>query len=84
MSNEINLDENVFIINSIELASDLAHERLMRDHAKEIEDGSLVIFVEDDEDSTSYTDDAQDIFNDYYDWYLTTIESCKVNLEIKN
>ena len=84
MTHELNLDEYVFPINSLELASDLAHERLMRDHAKEIEDGSLVVFVEDEEDSTRYTDDAQDIFNDYYDWYLTIIESSKVTLEIKN
>ena len=78
MAHDLNLDEYVFLINSIELASDLAHERLMREN-----DDKIPIYNQ-EVGEIRYTDDAQDIFNHYYDYYLTIIESCKVKLEIKN
>jgi len=77
MAHELNLDEYVFLINSLELASDLAHERLV------IEYSSRITIYAESVLETRYTDDAQDIFNHYYDYYLTIIESCKVKLEIK-
>jgi hypothetical protein len=58
-------------INEIELASELAHKKLLENH-------SLMEIYEDEQaDITSYTDEAQDIFNEYYDEYLFLIEMCK-------
>lgn len=59
-------------INTIELASELAHERV-RDYISFEHN----IFVEEDE-GTVYTGEAQDIFNEWYDYYLTKIESTKI------
>jgi hypothetical protein len=78
MTNVLNLDEYVFNINSLELASDLAHERLLLEY-----NDKMPIYNE-EAGELRYTDDAQDIFDHYYDYYLTIIESCKVQLEIKN
>jgi hypothetical protein len=57
-------------INAIELASELAHMKVY-ELSK-----SKVIYIE-DESGTTYTDEAQDIFNEYYDEYLTLIDQCK-------
>ena len=54
-------------INIVELASNLAHEKLM--------DESFKIFEDDEE--TVYTEQAQDLFNKLYDEYWDMIESCK-------
>ena len=59
-------------INEIELASELAHERMLI-HWDDPDD----IYIEDEGGCIIYTDEAQDIFNDYYDYYLTLIEKTK-------
>lgn len=61
-------------INALELASELAHERLIDNWSK-----SIKIYVDEDESITTYTEEAQDIFNEYYDMYINLIESCKSN-----
>ena len=62
-------------INALELASELAHAKLI-DNWNE----SIKIYVnEEDDQETTYTEEAQDIFNEYYDMYLNLIESCKSN-----
>lgn len=66
MSNEL------ITINKLELASDLAHEKLEENWSK-----SIKIHIDDYAEILTYTDEAQDIFNEYYDEYLTLIESCK-------
>jgi hypothetical protein len=66
MSNEL------ITINKLELASDLAHKKLIANWSD-----SIKIYVDENAVITNYTDDAQDIFNLYYDEYLTLIESCK-------
>jgi len=67
MSNEL------ITINKLELASELANAKLINLHDMEIQ-----IYQDDDDGETMiYTDEAQDIFNAYYDDYLTLIESCK-------
>jgi len=56
-------------VNIIELASELAHADLelhMKFGAMYNDDGSVV----------TYTDEAQDEFNELYDKYYTIIESC--------
>jgi hypothetical protein len=59
-------------INILELASELAHIKLMNEWSE-----SIKIFEDDTASVTVYTEEAQDIFNEYYDNYLTLIESCK-------
>jgi hypothetical protein len=64
--------EELITINKIELASELASMKLEREWRDRIQ-----IYVDEQADITTYTESAQDIFNDYYDEYLSLIESCK-------
>ena len=61
-------------INAIELASELAHERLESEWVY-----SIQIYKDEDSSVLTYTEEAQDIFNELYDLYLTKIEECKTN-----
>ena len=63
--------ENI-TINKLELASELAHQKLVANWSE-----SISIYEDEESSVTVYTEDAQDIFNEYYDEYLTLIESCK-------
>ena len=63
--------ENI-TINKIELASELAHQKLVANWSE-----SISIYEDEEASVTVYTEEAQDIFNEYYDEYLTLIESCK-------
>ncbi len=70
-------------INEIELASNLASQKLNNfaeslnesDYNFEFPNG---IEIETDNE-VRYTEEAQDLFNDFYDEYLTEIENCKLN-----
>jgi len=69
---------NEVIVNNIELASelaDLATRREMFDNESIDEDSDEwnKMYVTDGDD-TSYTDEAQDIFNGWYDYYTSQIE----------
>jgi Mg2+ and Co2+ transporter CorA len=59
-------------INKLELASELANLKLQSEWRD-----SIQIFEDETASVTVYTEEAQDIFNEYYDNYLTLIESCK-------
>ena len=61
---------DVIMTNKIELGSELAHKMLV----KEWGDRSENIYEDDTAGVTVYTENAQDIFNDYYDMFLTIIE----------
>jgi hypothetical protein len=61
-------------INIIELASELANMELENNWMD-----SIKVWVEDDDGSLSYTEEAQDIFNDLYDKYYSVIENTKIN-----
>jgi Mg2+ and Co2+ transporter CorA len=63
--------ENI-TINKIELASELANLKLQSEWRD-----SIQIFEDETASVTVYTEEAQDIFNEYYDNYLTLIESCE-------
>jgi len=63
--------ENI-TINKLELASELAHEKLVANWSE-----SIRIYEDEEASVTVYTEEAQDIFNEEYDNYLTLIESCK-------
>lgn len=60
-------------INILELASELAHQKLMNEWSESIK------IYKDDQDCTYYTEEAQDVFNEFYDDYLTLIETTKIN-----
>jgi len=64
--------QELITINKLELASELANMKLEREWQD-----SIQIYIDEEEGITTYTEEAQDIFNDYYDDYLNLIESCK-------
>ena len=73
--------ETNITINAIELASNLAHEKLMQ-HYENLQDNRDFEFpnklVIETEDKIVYTEEAQDLFNEFYDEFLTMIELSKV------
>lgn len=60
-------------INKVELASELAHEKLVKNWSSTIQ-----IFEDECDGESHYTDEAQEIFNEYYDIYYQIIELKKV------
>ncbi len=56
-------------LNKLELASELAHHKLVEEWFD-----VFPIHEEDEDGVLIYTDEAQDVFNDYYDMYLDLIE----------
>ena len=72
--------ETNITINAIELASNLAHEKLMQ-HYENLQDNRDFEFPNgvtiETEDEIVYTQEAQDLFNEFYDEFLTMIEECK-------
>ena len=64
---------DVIMANKLELASELAHRMLVI----EWDDCSESIYEDDTAGVTVYTENAQDIFNDYYDMFLTIIEETR-------
>lgn len=64
--------ESSITINKLELASELASIKLEQEWGDRIQ-----IYSDEDADVLTYTEEAQDIFNDYYDKYLSLIESCQ-------
>ena len=59
-------------INILEVASELAHKRL---EAILIDDN--LIYESPTEETTGYTDKAQDLFNEFYDEYFEFLLSLK-------
>jgi hypothetical protein len=66
------MTNELITINKLELASELANRKLEANWSD-----SIKIYEDEEAGITNYTDEAQDIFNEYYDEYLTLIESCK-------
>ena len=71
------IQDVIITINKLELASELAHHKLKNEWAR----SGLGFFTiqelyrEEEDDTIRYTEEAQDVFNEYYDEYLTLIES---------
>jgi len=63
-------------INAIELASELAERDL-----NEYFSGYMVIYQENEEE-TSYTEEAQEIFDGLYDDYLSWIKKFEINQKV--
>ena len=61
-----------YLINAVELASELASADLESNFGY-----SMNLYNEDD-DGTTYTETAQEIFNELYDHYMSIIESTKI------
>ena len=59
-------------INSLELASELAHAKLVNEWSE-----SIKIYVDETADELVYTEEAQDIFNEFYDDYLDFLNAFK-------
>lgn len=58
-------------INALELASELADAKVRKELTKYLQ-------LDVEANVYTYTDEAQDLFNEYYDEYLTMIESAQV------
>lgn len=67
------MNKHEITINAVELASELAHAKLVN-----VWRGKVKIFENEEDAITHYTEDAQDLFNEYYDDYYTLIESTKI------
>jgi hypothetical protein len=64
--------ENV-LINKLELASELAHKKLVENYSDKIQ-----VYEDEYAGITNYTDESQDIFNELYDEYLQLIEELTI------
>ncbi len=64
------------VVNIVELASELAHEATCTSFGVNVGEDSPAIYVEDeDEDEgTRYTEQAQNVFDVFYDFYYSKIE----------
>ena len=69
-----NIDMEIIKINIIEVASELADIKVQEFFQYVDEE----IFKSDLNEIT-YTEDAQDLFNDYYDEYLTLLTNLQIN-----
>jgi hypothetical protein len=66
------------VINVVEIASILASARVKEEWL--ICDRGVDLYVNDGENETRYSDKAQEVFIEYYDYYFNTISD---NCEIK-
>lgn len=60
-------------INVLELSSELADKRLKTEWKEK--NGKKNVHVEDENKDTRYKEEAQDVFNDHYDYYHSLITS---------
>ena len=69
--------EHIFSINAIELACELAEEKVKQQFP-------AGMYKDFDEYTKTYTyiDEAQDLFNEYYDEYLTKIEETRATKQL--
>lgn len=74
-------NESIRKINIINLSCQLAHITALDDMKREgLIDSENDMFCKEDEedDITIYTEAAQDVFNDWYDFYYDLIEKCEI------
>lgn len=67
-------------VNAIELACNLAHEKTVEFFLISgiYQSEEELFYLEDDLETTSYHDDVQDKFNEYYDYYFDIILNCSI------
>jgi hypothetical protein len=77
---EADLNDSMVRVNIVELASELAHEQtkieMFNNHSLTDEENAR-LYVSATDGITTYTDEAQDIFNRLYDYYYTVISQWK-------
>lgn len=73
-------NEHDILINAVELASELADEKLQ--NKWDYRDGQ--IYIKDGHGGLMYSETAQDIFNDFYDNFYTIILKCKTYETLPN
>ena len=68
-------------INLVEVATKLAHNRLLEGLMMMTEEESLNQIYEDDEDSDSltYREGVQELFDEFYDEYYNELLLCKID-----
>jgi hypothetical protein len=73
-------NESMVLVNILELASELAHEQIkiemFNNHSLTDEENAR-LYVSATDGITTYTDEAQNIFNRLYDYYYTLILRCQ-------
>jgi hypothetical protein len=62
-------------INLLEVASELAHQVV----CAKFEDDDTTIYQNTTDTVTSYTEEAQDLFNEWYDYYYELLFNLKIN-----
>jgi len=67
------MSTEILTINSLELAAELAHQKLVNEWSE-----SIKIYEDENAEEQNYSNDAQKIFNGLYDDYLTLIAKCTV------
>ena len=65
-------------VNIVELAAELAQNELEKNSELTSNDAEFGIWINDGNNCLIYSEKAQDIFNDLYDYYYSLIEKCKV------
>lgn len=65
-------------LNPLELASNLAHNRTLYESG-DICNNEDDMFVDINAEVLTYTEEIQDRFNSWYDYYLSQIEKCDQN-----
>jgi hypothetical protein len=77
---EAELNNSMVSVNIVELASELAHEQtkieMFNNHSLTDEENAR-LYVSATDGITTYTDEAQDIFNRLYDYYYNVILKCQ-------
>ena len=59
----------------IEMLCELAHSRVVEDEDRLISKGNGTTLIVENDRHTNYTDEGQDIFNEWYDYYCDKITS---------
>lgn len=79
-SYEVELNDSMVCVNIVELASELAHEQTkfqLFGYYSLTEEENARLYVSPTDGITTYTDEAQDIFNNLYDYYYNVILKCQ-------
>ena len=59
----------------IALSCELAHNRMFRESGETEESFNRNWLITEKDGSTRYTEEAQDVFDEYYDYYATIIDN---------
>ena len=74
-------NESLITINIIDVSCQLAHISAFEDMKREgliDNEDEMICNADDEEDVAIYTEKAQDVFNDWYDFYYDLIEKCEI------